>query len=146
MEKINEQLPQCLNSEQIFSDLYLYSNFAFNGSNRVDIKLGLHNTDNIKTYKIPECLKFTTVDSSDAFENIPILQNESSIEIQPDEYLKKFLPVESVQAFGHAITNALSSNVSSWVHYNLASLFWRIKGDGVKAMGCIKRAMQYVPR
>ena len=32
-------------------------------------------------------------------------------------------------------------NMSSWVLYNMAALYWRIKGDAPSAIECIRRAM-----
>ena len=32
-------------------------------------------------------------------------------------------------------------NMSSWVLYNMAALYWRIKGDAPSAIECVRRAL-----
>lgn len=41
---------------------------------------------------------------------------------------------------------SLNKNNTSWYHYNLASLYWRQKGDAQKALDCIKRSLHFAPR
>ena len=35
---------------------------------------------------------------------------------------------QSVEDFGHRVYKALNKNQTSWVLYNLAAFYWRVKG------------------
>lgn len=37
-------------------------------------------------------------------------------------------------------------NSSSWVLYNMASFYWRMKNDPQKAVDCVVRALHFSPR
>ncbi|CAG9761969.1 unnamed protein product [Ceutorhynchus assimilis] len=52
--------------------------------------------------------------------------------------------MKSLEHFGYFIVKSLKENSTSWVHYNLASFYWRIKGEGDKAIDCLKLAIQFV--
>ncbi|VVC91740.1 unnamed protein product, partial [Leptidea sinapis] len=72
----------------------------------------------------------------------------NNISIAPEypslEFLLPF--TTSVDQMGHWLTGVLKRNTSSWLHYNLASLYWRIKGNAPKAIECCRRAIHYAPR
>lgn len=55
-------------------------------------------------------------------------------------------PIMTVDQFGHWLTDMLKKNSSSWLHYNMASLYWRIRGNAPKALECSRRAVHYAPR
>ncbi|CAK8679965.1 tetratricopeptide repeat protein 17-like isoform X2 [Clavelina lepadiformis] len=44
-----------------------------------------------------------------------------------------------------AINVALEKNSTSWVVYNLASFYWRMKGDSREAVECVRRALHFSP-
>ncbi|KOB75773.1 Tetratricopeptide repeat protein 17 [Operophtera brumata] len=52
----------------------------------------------------------------------------------------------TVDQFGHWLSDVLRKNSSSWLHYNLASIYWRVKGNVPKALECSRRAVHYAPR
>lgn len=52
----------------------------------------------------------------------------------------------SVDQFGHWLAGVLKKNSSSWIHYNMASLYWRVRGNAPKAIECSRRAVHYAPR
>ncbi|CAF99942.1 unnamed protein product, partial [Tetraodon nigroviridis] len=52
----------------------------------------------------------------------------------------------SVDEVGHRIHQALMRNSSSWVLYNMASFYWRIKNEPQKAMDCVVRSLHFSPR
>ncbi|XP_042173877.1 tetratricopeptide repeat protein 17 [Oncorhynchus tshawytscha] len=47
---------------------------------------------------------------------------------------------------GHRIQQGLLRNSSSWVLYNLASFYWRIKNEPRRAVDCVIRALHFSPR
>uniref|UniRef100_A0A674MPX7 Tetratricopeptide repeat domain 17 n=1 Tax=Takifugu rubripes TaxID=31033 RepID=A0A674MPX7_TAKRU len=52
----------------------------------------------------------------------------------------------SVDEVGHRIHQALMRNSSSWVLYNMASFYWRMKNEPQKAVDCVVRALHFSPR
>ncbi|RXN20836.1 tetratricopeptide repeat 17 [Labeo rohita] len=53
---------------------------------------------------------------------------------------------QSVDEVGHRIHQALLKNSSSWVLYNLASFYWRMKNEPRRAVDCVVRALHFSPR
>ncbi|XP_057703725.1 tetratricopeptide repeat protein 17 isoform X2 [Corythoichthys intestinalis] len=51
-----------------------------------------------------------------------------------------------IDVVGHRIHQALLRNASSWVLYNMASFYWRIKNEPLRAMDCVVRALHFSPR
>ncbi|XP_054625675.1 tetratricopeptide repeat protein 17 isoform X1 [Dunckerocampus dactyliophorus] len=52
----------------------------------------------------------------------------------------------SIDVVGHRIHQALLKNSSSWVLYNMASFYWRMKNEPQRAMDCVVRALHFSPR
>uniref|UniRef100_A0A673XR87 Tetratricopeptide repeat domain 17 n=1 Tax=Salmo trutta TaxID=8032 RepID=A0A673XR87_SALTR len=52
----------------------------------------------------------------------------------------------SMDEVGHGIQQGLLRNSSSWVLYNLASFYWRIKNEPRQAVDCVVRALHFSPR
>ncbi|XP_077420744.1 tetratricopeptide repeat protein 17 isoform X2 [Vanacampus margaritifer] len=52
----------------------------------------------------------------------------------------------SIDVVGHRIHQALLRNTSSWVLYNMASFYWRMKNEPQWAMDCVVRALHFSPR
>lgn len=134
----------CLMNVEMLNTADLYS-IATNGSERVDLHFKVE-TEDTTIFRIPDCSKYSKVDFSfPEYEHLPSLHSDEIINLAPDGALEKIMPTPSIQLFGHEIQKELEKNSTSWVHYNLAALFWRIKGDGSKAVECSKRALFYAP-
>lgn len=58
----------------------------------------------------------------------------------------KISSIMTIDQFGHWTTNALRKNSSSWLHYTLAAMYWRSRGNAPKSMECSRRAIHYAPR
>lgn len=52
----------------------------------------------------------------------------------------------SADEVGHRIHQGLLRNSSSWVLYNMASFYWRMKNEPQKAVDCVVRALHFSPR
>uniref|UniRef100_A0A3B4EZ55 Tetratricopeptide repeat domain 17 n=1 Tax=Pundamilia nyererei TaxID=303518 RepID=A0A3B4EZ55_9CICH len=52
----------------------------------------------------------------------------------------------SADEVGHRIHEGLLRNSSSWVLYNMASFYWRMKNEPQKAVDCVVRALHFSPR
>ncbi|XP_066252360.1 tetratricopeptide repeat protein 17 [Euwallacea similis] len=144
--KVTSEDVDCIAADTLFSDLDLYNNIAINGTERgititVPKKVNMEK-DKVKSskeYKVPTCMNLTPEKWSES------LVNKTNLVLKPEESLRKtFLPMKSLDQFGYYIVKSLRENSTSWVHYNLASFYWRIKGEGDKAIDCLKLAIQFV--
>ncbi|XP_054471501.1 LOW QUALITY PROTEIN: tetratricopeptide repeat protein 17 [Anoplopoma fimbria] len=52
----------------------------------------------------------------------------------------------SIDEVGHRIHQELLRNSSSWVLYNMASFYWRMKNEPQRAVDCVVRALHFSPR
>lgn len=52
----------------------------------------------------------------------------------------------NMDQYAHWVATALKHNTSSWLHYNLAAMYWRYKGNPSKAMECVRRSVLHAPR
>lgn len=147
--RIYSQDPDCLKAGKLLSEIDLYTSIGSNGSNRVGIKYDslVENTNTIREILIPDCTKYTILDfSMFAYEHLHAMVNRKDINLSPESSLEYLLPVPSIPLFGNEIVLGLAKNRSSWLHYNLGILYWRIKGDAVKAIECGRRALYFTPR
>ncbi|XP_076853647.1 tetratricopeptide repeat protein 17 [Brachyhypopomus gauderio] len=53
---------------------------------------------------------------------------------------------QHMDEIGHRIRQGLMRNSSSWVLYNLASFYWRVKNEPKRAVDCVIRALHFSPR
>nr|XP_008192506.1 PREDICTED: tetratricopeptide repeat protein 17 isoform X1 [Tribolium castaneum] len=134
----------CLMNGKLLNAIDIY-NIATNGSERVKVDLTIEK-DDVTNYHVPDCSKYSKIEFSlPDYERFPSLHSDDNITLVPEDSLEKLMPVTSVRLFGHEIHKELVKNSSSWVHYNLGALFWRMKGNGPKAVDCSRRALHYVP-
>ena len=47
--------------------------------------------------------------------------------------------------YGHHVSQSLSASKTSWKSYNLAALYWRMKGDAYESVECLRRALHFGP-
>ena len=45
--------------------------------------------------------------------------------------------------YGHSVSKVLKKEKTSWTSYNLASLYWRMKGDPFESIECLRRALHF---
>ena len=45
----------------------------------------------------------------------------------------------------YTCTHSPQQNGPNWVLFNIASLYWRVKGDPSNAIECLRRAIHYAP-
>lgn len=135
----------CLMNVKMLNTADLYS-IATNGSERVDLNFKVVETEDTTVFQVPDCSKYSKVDFSfPEYEHFPSLHSDEMINLTPEGSLEKIMPINSTQLFGHEIQKELEKNSTSWLHFNLAALFWRIKGDGTRAVECCKRALYHAP-
>ncbi|XP_060531148.1 tetratricopeptide repeat protein 17 isoform X2 [Cylas formicarius] len=129
---------ECVLSGKSVSDFNLYPTLASNGTER-GVIFNLPYADLSKNSVVPLC------DNFNKLKRIGTSMNGTVIVLPPDEALvQQFMPVMSLDNFGNYISSELLKNSTSWIHYNLASFYWRVKGNGNKAIDCLKLAIQFV--
>ncbi|XP_073715336.1 tetratricopeptide repeat protein 17 isoform X2 [Misgurnus anguillicaudatus] len=99
----------------------------------------------------PDCVKILDLPYSiHAFQHLRGVQekvNLTSPLLSKDDPIFSSLTLgQSVDEIGHRIHQALLKNSSSWVLYNLASFYWRIKNEPRRAVDCVVRALHFSPR
>ncbi|XP_044041325.1 tetratricopeptide repeat protein 17 [Siniperca chuatsi] len=101
----------------------------------------------------PDCVKvFELPYSIHAFQHLRGVQERSNL---TSPLLSKEDPIfsslsqkmgRSVDEVGHRIQQGLLRNSSSWVLYNMASFYWRMKNEPQRAVDCVVRALHFSPR
>ncbi|XP_070200043.1 tetratricopeptide repeat protein 17-like isoform X3 [Littorina saxatilis] len=96
----------------------------------------------------PDCQTVTDLEFSiHAFEHLEGLKDRSNLSGTPELGLKNAITHrENVDEYGHLVYEALNKNETSWVLYNMAAFYWRIKGKPLEAIECIRRALHHSPR
>uniref|UniRef100_A0A665TT73 Tetratricopeptide repeat domain 17 n=1 Tax=Echeneis naucrates TaxID=173247 RepID=A0A665TT73_ECHNA len=101
----------------------------------------------------PDCAKvFELPYSIHAFQHLRGVQERANL---TSPLLSKEDPIfsslshklgRSVDEVGHRIHQGLLKNSSSWVLYNMASFYWRMKNEPQRAVDCVVRALHFSPR
>uniref|UniRef100_A0A667ZQL1 Tetratricopeptide repeat domain 17 n=1 Tax=Myripristis murdjan TaxID=586833 RepID=A0A667ZQL1_9TELE len=101
----------------------------------------------------PDCAKvFELPYSIHAFQHLRGVQERANL---TSPLLSKEDPIfsslshklgRSIDEVGHRIHQGLLRNSSSWVLYNLASFYWRMKNEPRKSVDCVVRALHFSPR
>ncbi|CAG4951444.1 unnamed protein product [Parnassius apollo] len=139
----------CLKAGQL-KQLNWYVAFSEDGSSRnipeQDYQLATpqHRQDT----DVPDCKKISSlIYSMSAFEHLEGMIRRDNLTITPELNLPDNVSTTmTVGQFGHWLSGVLRKNSSSWLHYNMASLYWRVRGNAPKAMECSRRAIHYAPR
>ncbi|CAH0628672.1 unnamed protein product [Chrysodeixis includens] len=103
---------------------------------------------------VPDCKKLSSLTfSMCAFEHLESMKQRENLSASPELTLPDHMSAKntdindmSVDQFGTWLAGVLRKNSSSWLHYNMASLYWRVRGNAPKAMECSRRAVHYAPR
>uniref|UniRef100_A0A6I8NVZ2 Tetratricopeptide repeat protein 17 n=1 Tax=Ornithorhynchus anatinus TaxID=9258 RepID=A0A6I8NVZ2_ORNAN len=121
-----------------------------------------------KNIDITEHIDFATQLQEPAFEplcnsNLPAsmhtldhlhgVANRASLHYTGESQLKEVLqnlgkdqyPQQSFEQIGTRIAKVLEKNQTSWVLSSVAALYWRVKGQGKKAIDCLRQALHYAP-
>ncbi|XP_064604076.1 tetratricopeptide repeat protein 17-like isoform X2 [Liolophura sinensis] len=96
----------------------------------------------------PDCTAVMDLDYSfHAFEHLEGMKDRENLTGTPELGLKNAITHrDNVDDYGHLIYEAMKKNKTSWVLYNMAAFYWRIKGDSYNVIECLRRALHYSPR
>lgn len=148
--RIYTQDADCLRAGKVLSEIDLYASIASDGSDREGIQISDYLIDDISPdgSVVPECNDVIRLDfTMFAFEHLSGMVNRVNLSIYPEVALEQWLqPGTTVATFGHQVALGLVRNSTSWLHYNLGAIYWRIKGDAHKAVECGRRAVHFAPR
>ncbi|EMP34423.1 Tetratricopeptide repeat protein 17 [Chelonia mydas] len=81
------------------------------------------------------------------------VSNRASLHYTGESQLKEVLQnlgkdqysPQSLEQVGTRIAKVLEKNQTSWVLSSMAALYWRVKGQGKKAIDCLRQALHYAP-
>ncbi|OBS76213.1 hypothetical protein A6R68_17336, partial [Neotoma lepida] len=155
LERHNKEDPDCIKAKVPLGDLDLYDGTYITLESK-----DISPEDFIDTEspvppdpEQPDCTKILELPYSiHAFQHLRGVQERVNLSapLLPKEdpiftYLSKRLG-RSIDDIGHLIHEGLQKNSSSWVLYNLASFYWRIKNEPYQVVECAMRALHFSSR
>eukprot|EP00057_Strongylocentrotus_purpuratus_P019322 XP_011673796.1 PREDICTED: tetratricopeptide repeat protein 17 [Strongylocentrotus purpuratus] len=149
-QRFLETDPDCVAAGRPLSEFELYISTALSleqkGINPLDhmkMKIG-----EVKKFRQPNCSRALELTYSiHAFDHLKAVQERYNISSFPEPELMYLLPsVGSLENAGHMIYKAISKNRTSWVLYNLAAYYWRVKGRPEQVIECSRRALHLSPQ
>lgn len=94
-----------------------------------------------KVFLQPDCTEYSELDfSMMTFPHLETLNKRENINLTVNSVPSERKPFE------FDIHNMLKKNHSDWTAYNIAALYWRLAGNGTKALECARRAVYFSPR
>ncbi|XP_061466796.1 tetratricopeptide repeat protein 17 isoform X2 [Rhineura floridana] len=154
-QRHNKEDPDCIKAKVPLGDLDLYDGTYITLESKdispedyVDTKSPLP-----PDLEEPECTKILDLPYSiHAFQHLRGIQERVNLSapLLPKEdliltYLSRRLG-RSIEEIGHRIYESLMKNSSSWVLYNMASFYWRIKNEPYQMVECAMRALHFSTR
>ncbi|EZA50628.1 Tetratricopeptide repeat protein [Ooceraea biroi] len=117
-----------------------------NGIDQSDLML--YNVAASDKQTVPDCQSTFSLDFSIyTFEHLKAMQNRRNLTQHKELRLTSYFPPSTdFDQFGHQLAYSLSRNRTSWIYLNLASIYWRIKGNAYNALECSRRAIVCAPR
>lgn len=89
----------------------------------------------------PECTEFSKLDfSMMTFPHLETLNKRGNINLTVNSVPSERKP------FNFDVHGTLKKNHSDWIAYNMGALYWRLKGNGTKALECARRAIYFSSR
>ncbi|XP_072172003.1 tetratricopeptide repeat protein 17-like [Diadema setosum] len=101
----------------------------------------------VKKFRQPNCSRaYELPFSIFAYDHIKSIQERHNISSFPEPELMYLLPtIGSLENGGHMIYKAMTKNKTSWVLFNLAAYYWRVKGHPEQVIECSRRALHFSP-
>ncbi|XP_071830867.1 tetratricopeptide repeat protein 17-like isoform X2 [Apostichopus japonicus] len=98
-----------------------------------------------KKFLRPNCTRvFDLPFSMHAYDHLQSVQERHNLSNHPEPELSYLLPQQdTLENIGHLLSKALSKNKTSWVLYDIAGYFWRIKGNSKEVIECSRRALHF---
>ncbi|XP_014238216.1 tetratricopeptide repeat protein 17 [Trichogramma pretiosum] len=141
----------CKMTEKYDVDLDMHQSIVMDGGFRDGIKsedFGLEEMPIDRKTMDPNCTEtFPLNFHMLTFEHLQGMRDRRELTQKPEKSLMKYIPpFMELEDLGSKIAHGLKQNKTSWLHLNLASIYWRIKGDAYNAIECARRAVVKAPR
>ncbi|KAL4224492.1 Tetratricopeptide repeat protein 17 [Mactra antiquata] len=148
-EKFYKTDRDCLAAGKQLPDLDLYISTVLPLENK-----GIRPNDHLRPFvpgsfmMQPDCTQYIELPYSPfAFEHLDGMRDRHQLPGSPELGLKNAITYkDNVDEYGHRVYEALKKNHTSWVLYNMAAFYWRIKGDPLNVIECVRRALHFSPR
>ncbi|PNF37345.1 hypothetical protein B7P43_G00484 [Cryptotermes secundus] len=140
--------PDCLWAGHPLSDTDLYPSLAGDIQDRIRLDQYLPIGVPADGPSLPFCMHTFSLDfSMQTFEHLHAMVARANLSSSPELGLAAaILGDTDVAQFGHHVALGLQRNSTSWFHHNLASIYWRIRGDAPNAVECARKAVHFAPR
>lgn len=137
----------CIKVDQL-NALDWYTSFLEDGKAKISNHELLMQNVKYGDSEVPDCKKISSLTfSMCVFEHLESMKQRDNLSASPEMSLPEDLSSEmTADQFGEWLAGILKRNSSSWLHYNMASLYWRVRGIAPKAIECSRRAVHYAPR
>ncbi|XP_070560353.1 tetratricopeptide repeat protein 17-like [Ptychodera flava] len=148
--KFYESDPDCMIAEKSLPEYDLYTstvlpieNKGIKVEDQIDLEARLP-----KKLRQPNCSSLLDLPYSiHAFDHLKGVQDRSNLTNNPEPGLRSAIGYKDEPTeFGHLVYKSLQKNKTSWVLYNLAAFYWRIKGNSYQVIECCRRALHFSPR
>ncbi|XP_076351194.1 tetratricopeptide repeat protein 17-like [Tachypleus tridentatus] len=128
-------------------DLYFSTVILFD-SKDLSVNDCVKETSTKEKHKKPNCKEIIELDfSMHAFEHLTGVRDRRNLNMSAEEGLLQTVSSGvDIEEFGTAINEAMKRNKTSWMLFNLATYYWREKGDAYNAIECLRRALHFSPR
>lgn len=150
--KIYNSDEDCNAAEKPLTDYDLYAStivpFIFEDKNEDIIGNSLDISPGADfVFMIPNCTDAVNLNfSMHAFEHLIGVRDRHNISMLPEDGLHYVVTgIEDIDLYGHLVHQAMQKNETSWVYFNMATYYWRAKGNTENAVECVRRALHYSP-
>ncbi|XP_021915404.1 tetratricopeptide repeat protein 17 isoform X2 [Zootermopsis nevadensis] len=147
-DRLFSEDPDCIRAEEPLSDTDLYPSLVGDIQDRIRLDRYLSVDIPANGPLLPFCTHTFSLDfSMHAFEHLHAMVKRANLSAGPEVNLAtSLLGDKDLALFGHQVALGLKKNSTSWLHYNLASIFWRIRGDSPNAVECARKSVHFAPR
>lgn len=140
--------PDCLRAGRPLTDTDLYPSLAGDIQDHIRLDHYLPVDLPADGPLLPFCTRTFSLDfSMHTFEHLRAMVLRANLSIGPELNLAvSVLRDKDMALFGRRVAVGLERNSTSWLHHNLASIYWRIRGDAPNAVECARKAVHFAPR
>lgn len=142
---LSKEDPDCVFAGRSLTqfDLYISTLVPFAAMQKLEI---LHINSQTKL-KEPWCSKKELMNLNlEKIDNLKGIQDRKELIMQEETGIMSILLEDGrirLSQYGHSVSKVLKKEKTSWTSYNLASLYWRMKGDPFESIECLRRALHF---
>ncbi|ESN97218.1 hypothetical protein HELRODRAFT_193306 [Helobdella robusta] len=97
---------------------------------------------------VPDCSQYYHLDYSiNSFEHLHSMKQRDNLTIPKESNLSELYPsFQDMNQLATYLDQQLRIDPASWLHYSMASYYWRMRGNASQAVECLRRALHLAPR